>query len=66
MSDRYRRDPPKRYRRLNYLASKWHFCRNCTRWPEVVYEETGDVPADGRVCPECVDLYDAYNCLECG
>ena len=64
---------PKRFRRKidpgpignNYTctdAEVWHFCRNCTRWPDSRFEEKIKRPPDERVCQECRDLDDAYDC----
>jgi hypothetical protein len=36
----------------------WHFCSNCSHWPEEHYEEQVVVPGTGQLCNECKVLRD--------
>jgi hypothetical protein len=41
----------------------WHFCSNCSHWPEEHYEEQVVVPGTGQLCNECKVLRDVdLNC----
>ena len=31
----------------------WHFCQNCSHWPESDYETYEGTPEHGEVCWEC-------------
>ena len=31
----------------------WHWCRNCSNWPTVDYEEKTAKPTTGEECNEC-------------
>ena len=40
------------YRRsLN--STTWHFCRNCSFWPRLNFEQYVHVPKEGALCGEC-------------
>lgn len=34
----------------------WHWCKNCSRWPETDYEEHPAKPYTGELCNECQAL----------
>ena len=40
------------YRRKLTMNS-WHFCPNCSDWPEDNYEAEIEVPSQGALCGEC-------------
>ena len=40
----------------------WHYCQNCSGWPESDYE-TGEAPAGGGACWECHSLDRAGGCV---
>lgn len=31
----------------------WHFCSNCSRWPQSNYVEMWAQPNNGEICSEC-------------
>ena len=33
-------------------SDTWHWCKNCSKWPIVDYEESKD-PKSGELCNEC-------------
>ncbi len=41
----------------------WHFCRNCSNWPFVDYDERTVKPTTGEFCNECLAKRDSGNCL---
>lgn len=41
---------------------KWHFCRNCSKWPSRDYEEIRWRPRDHEICVECKRHNDRGNC----
>lgn len=50
--------------RCKGIADRWHFCRNCSRWPEsdfTVVSSTIRFP-DSDVCAECTALHDGGEC----
>ena len=43
----------------------WHFCENCSDWPdapEAFDEWSGPLPAGSEICPACLQLRSAGNC----
>jgi hypothetical protein len=40
----------------------WHFCSNCSHWPEDDYEQQTVTPEDGELCNECKALRQEQNC----
>lgn len=40
----YRRDPG---------GDTWHFCRNCSQWPDLAFVEEYDPPIGAELCNEC-------------
>ena len=60
--------PPEipRYRRA-IGEEAWHFCQNCSRWPEAAFEESApsgrpQAPPDGVECDECKSLREGRGC----
>ena len=46
-------------------AAHWHFCENCSGWPdapEPFEERGGPLEAGSEVCPECLELRGTGNC----
>jgi hypothetical protein len=41
----------------------WHFCTNCSHWPEADYEELAAAPESGELCNQCKTLREERNCL---
>jgi len=37
---------------------RWHFCTNCTNWPQDDYDQkelpAGQRPSDGELCDQCL------------
>jgi hypothetical protein len=53
--------------RCTDTADKWHFCRNCSRWPQTdfnVLSSTLSLP-DPDVCEECTAVHDRGECQTC-
>jgi len=48
------------YRRASD-ADSWHWCKNCTQWPEYGYKEVTEKPAAG-LCSECKAKDEAGMC----
>jgi hypothetical protein len=40
----------------------WHFCRNCSHWPEDNYEVHIMPPGTGELCNECIALRKQAKC----
>lgn len=40
------------YRRYTW-SDTWHFCMNCTKWPEANYYTSYTKPSYGELCNEC-------------
>jgi hypothetical protein len=40
----------------------WHFCSNCSHWPEDNYEIQAMAPQNGQLCNECKALQQEQNC----
>lgn len=32
----------------------WHFCKNCTNWPTVDFDEKSIKPTTGELCNQCL------------
>lgn len=46
-------------------GSGWHFCENCSTWPDTPekFEESTDGPGpDAGYCAECLELRKTGNC----
>jgi DNA-binding response OmpR family regulator len=51
------------YRRKKGFQSSWHFCRNCSQWPRVDYEQQHTAPAlTDPLCNECESKRRTDNC----
>jgi len=50
------------YRRLRDSDGPWHFCANCSQFPESNKDERLEIPEGGEPCKECTDLREAGNC----
>jgi hypothetical protein len=51
------------YRRRN-SSDAWHWCRNCSNWPTVNYDEQYGRPTTGELCSECRAKDAANNCSQ--
>ena len=42
----------------------WHFCRNCSNWPNGIYDSHpgGRRPRSGKLCDECLGKAERNNC----
>jgi len=40
----------------------WHFCSNCSQWPEDHYLEQRQAPGTGEMCNECTVKRREGNC----
>ena len=40
----------------------WHFCSNCSNWPQLNYDTATEKPKSGEFCNECKAKRDAGNC----
>jgi hypothetical protein len=40
----------------------WHFCSNCSYWPEADYEEQAIAPGTGEFCNQCKALLQEQRC----
>lgn len=43
-------------------SDTWHFCSNCSNWPQSDYEVSYTKPNSGELCNECKAKQDAGNC----
>jgi hypothetical protein len=50
------------YRRLRDSDGPWHFCANCSQFPESNKDERLEIPEGGEPCQECTELREAGNC----
>lgn len=41
------------YRKRKDGTDTWHFCRNCTLWPQSNYDEQQSKPTTGELCNQC-------------
>lgn len=52
-----------KYRKRKGVAyDSWHFCTNCSKWPESDYDERNTKPTDGELCNECKSKEASKNC----
>lgn len=49
------------YRRA-YKGETWHWCTNCSEWPENDYTIRHYLPQRDKPCPACQKLDDAGKC----
>ena len=49
------------YRRLKG-SDTWHWCRNCSKWPNSNYDERNSKPTTGELDNECRAKDGAGNC----
>jgi hypothetical protein len=49
------------YRKVS-ACQTWHFCSNCSHWPEDDYVEQNMAPENGELCNECKALRQEQNC----
>ena len=47
-------------------SDNWHFCRNCSRWPERDFDVLAILPPDLPLCEECIALRDRDECRQSG
>lgn len=40
----------------------WHFCTNCSNWPEEKFDSQYDQPTDGEFCSECISKKQKSRC----
>ena len=40
----------------------WHWCRNCSNWPSLDFEEKPTKPTTGELCNECRSKDAAGSC----
>ncbi|MBI5137942.1 MAG: hypothetical protein HZA24_11495 [Nitrospirae bacterium] len=52
------------YRRMRRKADPWHFCVNCSSWPEDHYKGSNLPPANGAFCRECITRHVTGSCTE--
>ena len=52
-----------RYRRNNG-SDTWHWCENCSNYPESDFEERGRKPTSGKLDEECKALEREKKCLK--
>ena len=50
------------YRRLRDSQGPWHFCMNCSQFPESKYDERLQIPEGGVPCKECTELREKGDC----
>lgn len=47
----------------NMPENVWHFCHNCSKWPEAgVSAYPGTLPPGARICSECIALEQGGEC----
>ena len=34
-------------------SDTWHWCRNCSKWPESGFDQESAKPTTGELCNEC-------------
>ena len=51
----------KEYRRKRG-GDKWHFCKNCSKWPTFNYDSIYVKPSESELCNECKGKEKANNC----
>ncbi|MFC2070352.1 hypothetical protein ACFLTB_04180 [Chloroflexota bacterium] len=50
------------YRRKRESNDPWHFCGNCSEFPESGYDERLELPESGEPCKECTQLREKGDC----
>lgn len=55
---------PSVYRRRIGIYDTWHFCRNCSNWPRVNYDEQVSEPKAGEICSDCLAKDSNGTCQE--
>jgi len=40
----------------------WHWCKNCSNWPTINYDEKWEKPTSGELCNECKAKQASGNC----
>ena len=48
------KQPPARVYRMRNGTRVWHFCSNCSEWPESEFTEAEMQPVTGLFCGECL------------
>jgi hypothetical protein len=48
--------------RKGSACQTWHFCRNCSHWPEDDFQELTILPEMGELCNQCKMLQEERNC----
>jgi hypothetical protein len=43
-------------------SDTWHWCKNCSRWPNTNYDEQQQKPTSGELCYECKGKEAAKTC----
>lgn len=49
------------YRKSKH-SDTWHFCKNCSRWPTINYDEQTSKPTGNEFCDECKSKKSKNNC----
>ncbi len=50
------------YRKRKGVYYTWHFCSNCSNWPESDYDSRKSKPRTGEFCNECLAKRRNNNC----
>jgi hypothetical protein len=50
------------YRKEIHGKNVWHWCKNCSNWPEADYEKRPEKPYWGELCNECRNLEQQGQC----
>ena len=53
------------YRRLRN-SDTWHFCQNCSNWPDWEYISVYKKPKDGKFCSQCEAKLNNHECHKQG
>jgi hypothetical protein len=48
--------------RHSHASPTWHFCQNCSGWPEQDYEEETREPPQDLLCTECTQRLIELQC----
>ena len=51
----------KEYRKVKG-SDTWHFCKNCSKWPTLNYDNLYIKPTRGELCDECRAKEKNNNC----
>jgi hypothetical protein len=49
------------YRKAS-ACQTWHFCSNCSHWPDDDFEQVIMLPENSQLCNECKTLREERNC----